>query len=85
MDGANDSSATSRQELQQADALETGRAVQTGSRFVEEHNRWVVYQLEGNRETLLLSTGEISRQGGTVLIQAKSVKDFLDLENRRKK
>lgn len=79
MDGADNCSASASQELQQIDALEASGTVQTGSRFVEEHNRRIVDQLQRNGQSLLLASGQVASQRATMLLQSECVKDFLDL------
>lgn len=49
MDGANNGAATTCQEFQQINALETGGTVQSGCWFIEEHDRRIVDQFQGNR------------------------------------
>lgn len=79
MNGADDRATTAGQHLQQVDALETGGTVQAGGGFVEEHDRRIVDQLQGDRETLLLAAGQIPGHSATMLLQAQSVEDLFDL------
>lgn len=81
MDGADDRSSTTSQGLQQGDALETGGAVQSARRLIEEHYRRIADQLQGDRETLLLTTRESAGHSASVVQKTESVQNFSDLKS----
>jgi len=61
-------------------ALKTGRAVQAGCGFVKEHYGRIADQFKGNREPLFLTAGQISSHRISVLAQAESKQNVIDLE-----
>jgi hypothetical protein len=83
MDGADDRATTTRQEFQQVDALVTCGAVQTGGGFIEKHDRRIVDQLQGDGESFLLATRQITGQRTTVFVQAQRVQNFFDLNESK--
>lgn len=48
-------------------------------RFIEPQNRWVVYQLERNRETLLLSPRQPLGDGELMIVKSQSSQNILNL------
>jgi hypothetical protein len=79
MNGADNGATTTCQKFQQINALVTRGAVQTGGGFVEKHDRWIVHQLQGDRQPFLLATRQIAGQCASVFVQAQRVQNFFDL------
>lgn len=77
MDRADNGPSATCQILQQRNQLETRRTVQTGSGFVEEHHRWIVDQLQANRQTLPLATGQVQRHCVPGLCQPESLDNLV--------
>lgn len=80
VDRTDDRSTLAGQLLQQFDALFRRGVVQAAGRFVEEHHRRVVDDLEGDREALLLPAGQLGGARLFVLLQSDGAQDFVHLK-----
>lgn len=80
VDRADDGPAALGQRLQQRDALEAGRAVQAAGWLVEEHDRRVAHELQGDGEPLLLAARQAAGHGVPMIQQAEGVQDLVNLK-----
>jgi hypothetical protein len=80
VDRADDGSSASCQLFQNADALSRRRTVQARGRLVQKHDGWIVDQFEGDREALLLSSGQPLTPCVLGHLQTESFQNVVDLK-----